>query len=216
MFSPSICLAAGTDVAVRPVRPDDHEPMRGFIAALSPPTRRQRFHGVLSGSTDDLLDLLTNVDGQKRVAWIATRLDHGVERIVGDARYVVTHDGASAEFALVVADAWQGQGIGRWLMQTLMAHAQSAGLRWMFGEVLERNTRMLAFLQQQGFIARAGADVSGDERSVCMERGLETQVGVLAAAGESGLLRQWISGGKEHAAPAKPPVKADGGEQPPG
>lgn len=215
MFSPSICLAAGADVAVRPVRPDDHEPMRDFVAALSPPTRRHRFHGV-RGSTDELLDLLTHVDGQKRVAWIATRLDNGVERILGDARYMVTHDGASAEFALVVADAWQGQGIGRWLMQTLTAHAQSAGLRWMFGEVLERNTRMLNFLQQQGFIARAGAEVAGDERSVCMERGLQTQVGALAAAGESGLLRRWISGGQDDAAPDKPPVKFTGSDQPPG
>ena len=70
-------------------------------------------------------------------------------------------------------------------------------------------------LQQQGFIARAGAEVAGDERSVCMERGLETQVGALAAAGESGLLRRWISGGKDDAPAGKPPVKGEAGDASP-
>jgi ribosomal protein S18 acetylase RimI-like enzyme len=205
MFNPSLCRAAGTDVTLRPVRPDDHERMHGFITALSVGTRRHRFHGMLNGRTGELLDLPTGVDGRQRVGWVATRVENGVERILGDARYVVTQDGTSAEFALVVADTWQSQGIGRWLMQTLMAQAQSAGLRWMFGEVLERNARAQGFLQHLGFSARAGAAVEADERSVCMERGLQTQAGALAAAGAGGLLRHWLAGRPDHL--GKPPVK---------
>ncbi|HEX5126356.1 MAG TPA: GNAT family N-acetyltransferase, partial [Rhodocyclaceae bacterium] len=61
-------------------------------------------------------------------------------------------DGDSCEFALVVADAWQHQGVGRYLMQRLIEAARARGLRTMKGIFLASNDRMLHFVQRFGFI----------------------------------------------------------------
>ena len=67
------------------------------------------------------------------------------------ARYAVNPDGTSCEFALVVDDQWQHQGIGHKLMDVLMDLARAKGLRRIEGEVLKTNTRMLKLCTGLGF-----------------------------------------------------------------
>ena len=80
----------------------------------------------------------------------ATTID-GAPRLVGDARYVANPDGRSCEFAIVVADDWHRTGIARLLMDALMDHARSRGLRTMGGLVLRDNHAMLRFVARLGF-----------------------------------------------------------------
>jgi acetyltransferase len=67
------------------------------------------------------------------------------------ARYVLEADGRSCEFALVVADAWQGRSIGRRLMEKLIGVARARGLERLYGDVLSTNHRMLEFCARLGF-----------------------------------------------------------------
>ena len=66
-------------------------------------------------------------------------------------RYVVDAVKSSAEVALVLADAWQGQGLGRRLLETLLGHAASAGIREALGTVLATNVAMLRLVRSMGF-----------------------------------------------------------------
>lgn len=164
-------LRGGRTATLRPVRPDDAARMQVFVtAALSATSRRLRFHGAVNGCSDAALRRLTCADGGDRVAFVATVFEHGSERIVGEARYAVAAaDAASAEFAIAVADAWQGCGLADALIDALAGAAREAGLRWLLGDVLAGNARMLAFMHRCGFVASA---CGSDDGMVRMERGV--------------------------------------------
>lgn len=145
-----VWLHDGRSVWLRPVRAADAEAEGRFVEALSPATRRLRFHGALNRLPDSLLRAMTAVDPCQQAVLVA----EADGRLVADARYVLADDPHEAEFAVAVADAWQGGGLGRALMQRLAAHAQERGLRRLYGEVLDHNHRMLGLMQALGATLR--------------------------------------------------------------
>jgi acetyltransferase len=140
-------------VALRQIRPDDAAALQGFVRALSPASRRLRFHAALNELSETALQALTCVDQRSRVAFVLTVTEHGTERIVGEACYAVSSDGETAEFGIAVADALRGLGLAERLLAALIDAARAAGLRWLVGEVLAGNARMLAFMRRCGFAA---------------------------------------------------------------
>ncbi len=72
-------------------------------------------------------------------------------KIVAVARYIRNPDGESAEFAVVVDDAWQGQGVARALLRALAEAARRAGVARLHGAVLRSNHGMLRFIESLGF-----------------------------------------------------------------
>lgn len=158
----SLRLADGRAVVLRPVLPRDAIAEGEFIGALSPLSRRLRFHGAVNRLPDAVLEAMTHIDHREHVALIAQALDSRQRpRIVADARYVADmhddgHPALSAEFAVAVADDWQGVGLGRTLLQRLAQHARRQGLQRLHGAVLLDNQAMLGLMQRLG--ARLAVD----------------------------------------------------------
>ena len=140
-----------TGIFLRPTRPDDTAALQDFVRALSPTSRRLRFHVALRELSEAMLKALTHADQRAHVAFVLTSHEGGQEQIVGEARYVVTDDGETAEFGIAVADAYRGRGLAERLLVALVDAARVAGLRWLVGDVLADNTRMLAFVRRCGF-----------------------------------------------------------------
>jgi acetyltransferase len=138
-------------VTLRQIQPDDAGALQGFVRVLSPMSRRLRFHAALNELSEATLKALTCVDQRRHVAFVLTVTEHGTERIVGEARYVVSSDQETAEFGIAVADAFQGLGLAERLVAALIDAARAGGLRRLFGEVLAGNSRMLAFIRRCGF-----------------------------------------------------------------
>jgi acetyltransferase len=144
-------LASGESLSVRPIRHDDGELEEAFVCALSLESRYQR---MLSGGTKvtpEWIDSMTHIDYHRHMAFAVTTVIDGVEQFVGVGRYVVDVATLNAEIALVLADAWQGQGLGRRLLETLLEHAASAGIREAVGTVLATNVAMLRLVRSMGF-----------------------------------------------------------------
>lgn len=146
---------------VRPVRASDGPLFCRYVEALCASAQRMRFHGVVRGCTPGLQALLAGADGSTQVAYVAGLIDDGGECLVGEARYVADADGSAAEFAISVADAWCGTGVAERLMQRLTDHATQDGIGWLYGDVLETNGRMLAFMQRLGFALSDGGVACG-------------------------------------------------------
>lgn len=140
----------GVGVRVRPITPADFELEFEFVRGLSPVTGYQR---LLSGRRLSRAEIerFANVDGDCEVALIATIEQEGRERQVGVARFVREACGDSAEFALVIADDWQGRGLGRRLLELLVGEARSRGLRRLHGETLSDNSAMIGLARRLGF-----------------------------------------------------------------
>lgn len=144
----SIELSDGRVVELAPINPQDAAAERAFIGALSLASRYRRFHFGLRELSPEQARAMTEIDQHHHVAFAARPV--GSATIVADARYVLRADSADAEFAVAVADAWQGAGLGRELLVRLAAHARVHGVRRLFGDVLWGNNAMIGLARQLG------------------------------------------------------------------
>lgn len=140
--------------AVRRACARDISAVSAFLQGLSDRSRRLRFHGACSGTSPSLLRLLCDVDGQRHQAWFAWAGQGTAEAVVGEARFVRDGQGDAAELAIAVADAHQGSGLAQSLMQRVLEAAANAGVRELYGNVMDGNERMQAFMRAFGFEAR--------------------------------------------------------------
>jgi len=154
-------MADGTDMVIRPIRPEDAQIEQRFVRELSPEARYFRFMQSLRELTQAMLVRLTQIDYDRELALIAVTGQGGEELEIGVARYAINPDGDSCEFALVVADDWQRKGIGSRLMHSLMDAARAKGLQSMEGEVLSTNTDMLALARRLGFAVHTSEEDPG-------------------------------------------------------
>jgi acetyltransferase len=124
----SLCL-------LRAIRPDDATLLQQLVASLSPESRYNRFAATLTELPPSLLARFTQIDYEREMALVAVRAAAAdgsePERIVGVARYTLNPGGRSAEFALLVSDAFSGQGLGRrasraWPKSTASCSARTA------------------------------------------------------------------------------------------
>ena len=151
-------LRDGREVVVRPVLGGDAQAEQAFVRALSVESRRKRFHVALNELSPALLRQMTEVDQVGHVAFVAAACaDDDAPKIVADARYV--HDGDETHFAIVVADAWQGVGLGRALLQRLLRHAARRGVTRLVGDILADNIAAARLVAS--FDGRFGASPQG-------------------------------------------------------
>ena len=107
-----------------------------------------------------MLSRLTLIDYDREMALVAihrTRKADAAgemvetERIVGVSRYITNPDKASCEFSLVVADDFNGKGLGSRLMLSIMEEARDKGLAEIEGLVLANNPGMLRLMKGLGY-----------------------------------------------------------------
>jgi len=147
-------LSRGERVVIRPVLPQDEAITRDFFAGLSGPSRYDRFMGAMRQLPPGLIERFTHVDHANHVALVAEVFVGGVETVVGEARYVRSADGAEAEFAVSVAEEWQGRGLASLMLRKLICRARQMGVQRLAGETLATNERMLHLARKAGFIIR--------------------------------------------------------------
>ena len=144
-------LNDGTDIVVRPIRPEDAEMEDRFVRELSAESRYFRFMNQLQELSQEMLVRFTQIDYHHEMALIAVTTMNGEDRQIGVARYTTNLDKTSCEFALTVSDDWQHRGIGHILMKDLMDVARDRDLAEMQGQVLSNNSKMLDLVQTLGF-----------------------------------------------------------------
>jgi protein lysine acetyltransferase len=137
----------GADLLLRPVLPGDSErTLKGHIL-FSSETLYRRFMSARVPSPA-LMDYLAEVDYVDHFVWVMTDLDGSP---VADARFVRDdHHPDTAEIAFTVADAYQGRGIGSFLIAALSVAAQVAGVEKFSGRMLADNVAMRAIMDHFG------------------------------------------------------------------
>jgi acetyltransferase len=148
----------GQSVMLRTLRREDIDIEAAFLSGLSPESRHNRLLGGMIKITREYLERLTTVDFSRDMALAAVLMLEDREVLIGVARYVLEADGRACEFALVIADAWQGRGIGRRMMEKLIGVARGRGLARVYGDVLSTNRDMLDFCRKLGFALSRNPD----------------------------------------------------------
>lgn len=147
----------GMRCTIRPIRPEDAQPLQDFVRGLSDESRYMRFVSMMRELTPRMLARYTQVDYDRELALVAcidvpnpAHRGHLHEVIIGLAHYLRNPDGQGAEYALVVADDYQRRGLGAMLMQALIEAAREQGLGYLEGIVLKANRPMLTLMQRLG------------------------------------------------------------------
>jgi acetyltransferase len=162
--------ADGRPIRIRPLRPDDLDRELRFVAGLSEATRYLRLqYSVREVSREDAARLL-DLDYHDRCAFCALVGTPPDEEIIGVSRYARIEGTDRAECAIVVADAWQGRGIGTELMRSLMLAARASGLRSLDGSTLAGNDRIQGWARRFGVDARTEPN-SGGQVQVSVDLG---------------------------------------------
>jgi acetyltransferase len=132
-------LKNGTEIAIRPIRPDDGAALREAYDRLSDETKYKRFLAAKPHLTGGEIRYLTHLDARHHVALVATPSDRPTE-IIGVARFVIVPDDPQmAEFAITIGDPYQHQGVGTALMERLAHAATGLGVRRFLGTMLADN-----------------------------------------------------------------------------
>jgi RimJ/RimL family protein N-acetyltransferase len=140
-----VTLADGVRVLLRPVRVEDAAAIRALFQGLSERSTWLRFF-TLCPRLDRVVGWATEVDNDRRLGVVALAADSG--QLIAHAGLERDHHQPDrAEFALAIADRYQGRGLGRVLLGRLVEAAQPVGIGWLTAEVLAENHRMLNLLR---------------------------------------------------------------------
>jgi protein lysine acetyltransferase len=170
----------GQELLLRPVLPGDSERTLQGHVRFSSETLYRRFMSARVPSPA-LMDYLAEVDYVDHFVWVMTD-QAGCP--VADARFVRDdHDPAIAEIAFTVADAYQGRGIGSFLIAALSVAARVDGVEKFSGRMLADNVAMRTIMDHYGAfwqrddvgVVTTVVDVP-DPRDLLLSRDMLTQI----------------------------------------
>ena len=144
-------LRDGTRIVIRPIEPEDRAALAEGFERLSPESRYRRFFAPVAHLSEHDLDYFTLVDHHDHEALVAVAAETGEG--VGVARYVRIGPDV-AEPAVVVADDWQGRGVGTRLLEALVERAAQEGIRRFEAPVLAYNAEAIHVFDRLGEVTR--------------------------------------------------------------
>ena len=146
---------SGVSVLVRPIRPEDEPLIVAFHDRLSERTVVQRYFTALDLNARTAHDRLTRIcfiDYDRELAFVAEANDPVVGPVIGGVSRMIREDyGRSATLAVVIADDFQGQGLGETLMRRALSAARIEGINQVLIYFLPENTRMRNLSRKLGF-----------------------------------------------------------------
>ena len=144
-------LLDGREIHIRPISPGDGDALVRFHQGLSDETTRLRFFVLHRELACTEVVYFTHVDHHDREALLALVGDD----IVGVGRYDRIPRTSDAEVAFVVADGWQGSGIGTHLLEHLVRRATVEGVTRFLAETLAENYRMRGVFRDSGLLTES-------------------------------------------------------------
>jgi acetyltransferase len=155
-------MLGGAELLLRPIRPEDGDRLAAFYAKASPSDMRLRFFMVRREVPHSELARYCQIDYERDMTFIALAPGPdpaGAPVMAGEVRAVCDPDNRKAEFAIQVAAAWQGKGLGRVLLAKLIRYLRERGTQEVTGQCLTENSAMAALARRSGFdVSAAGAD----------------------------------------------------------
>jgi len=149
-------LKDGTEVLLRPIRPEDEPLEAELIRGFSDETSRFRFFHVIRDITHEMLVRFCNIDYDREMAIIAEYTEGGKKRNIGVGRLIIEPGEKRAEVAVVVADEFQGKGLGTKLVDMLIGIGEDKGLETIYGIALPDNRKMIDLCRALGFDIKYG------------------------------------------------------------
>jgi acetyltransferase len=144
-------LRDGTEVTLRPIRPEDERMWQDMLSAASADSRRARFRGVFRHTSHQMAIRYCFIDYDREMAIVAEIEEASGPALIGVGRLVADPSCREAEYAVFVTDPWQGRGLSVVLTDRCLEIARAWGLERVWAITQRENRRMLAVFESRGF-----------------------------------------------------------------
>jgi acetyltransferase len=169
-FIRTVMLKDGSSVVLRPIRPEDEPMWHEHLKHCSQRSIWQRFRYLFKESTHEMATRFCFVDYDRTMAIVAEVETNSSRQIVGVARLVADADHSVAEYAILLADDWQGRGLGNILTDFCFEICSNWGIDRVYAETTIDNQAMQKILRRQKFKQKKAGDGDVLYEAVLSER----------------------------------------------
>jgi acetyltransferase len=147
-----VTLRDGTEVTLRPIKPEDEPLWQEMFDSFSEETVRYRFFRVIKETPHKMRTRYCNIDYDREIGIVAEIKQNGKRRFLGVTR-IIADPGSNdeAEFALVVSDKWQRHGLGAAFIDYTLEIARNKNFKKIYGPVLKDNIPMIKLCREKHF-----------------------------------------------------------------
>jgi len=141
----------GEKIILRPIKPEDELMEKEMFSNFSERTQRYRFFQLIKDISHAELIRYTQIDYDREIAIIAEVTEDGEKKMAGVVRLIADQYNETAEFAIVIADPWQNQGLGNKFTDYICEIAKARGIQKIYANILANNHIMLHMFRARGF-----------------------------------------------------------------
>lgn len=144
-------LRDGTEVLLRPIRPEDEPRWLEMLGSCSRESIYNRFRFFFNWSTHEVATRYCYIDYDREMAVVSEITENGEKRLTGVGRLVADPDLETAEYAVLVTDRWQNRGLGGLLTDFCMDIARDWGMKMVYAQTTTDNPRMVHLFENRDF-----------------------------------------------------------------
>jgi acetyltransferase len=147
-------LRDGRTVVLRPIKPEDEPLWLEMFQNFSEESIRYRFFQILKDTPHETRVRYCNIDYDREIAIVAELTEEGRKRILGVSRVSIEPDGKTGEIAFIVADPWQGLGLGTKMVDYVLEICADMKLETIYAIMLADNYRAIGLMKKMGFTVK--------------------------------------------------------------
>ncbi len=144
-------LRDGSPITLRPIKPEDEPLWLALLASCSRESIYSRFRYFFFWQSHEVASRYCYIDYDRELAIVAEIGEGAGRKFVGVGRLVAEPGRTSAEYAVLVQDAWQDKGLGGLLTDYCLGIAKEWGVRTVTAITTTDNPRMIAVFEKRGF-----------------------------------------------------------------
>jgi acetyltransferase len=150
----------GRTVLLRPIKPEDEPMWLEMFKNFSEESVRYRFFNIIKDTPHEVRVRYCNIDYDREIGIVAELEEEGRRKILGVVRLIIEPDGKKGEIAFIVADPWQGLGLGTKIIDYMIEICKDKGLEMVYALMLPDNYRAIRLLKKMGFTIEYQKDVT--------------------------------------------------------
>lgn len=147
-------LRDGRTVLLRPIKPEDEPMWLEMFQNFSEESIRYRFFQIIKDTPHETRVRYCNIDYDREIAIVPELTEDGHRKILGVVRVSIEPDGRSGEIAFIVADPWQGLGLGTKLVDYAIEISKDMKLETLYAIMLPDNYRAISLMKKMGFVIK--------------------------------------------------------------
>jgi acetyltransferase len=144
-------LRDGRTVLLRPIKPEDEPLWLEMFQNFSEESIRYRFFQIIKDTPHETRVRYCNIDYDREIAIVAELTENGHKKILGVARVSVEPDRKAGEIAFIIADPWQGLGLGTKLVDHALEICKDMKIETIYAIMLPDNYRAISLMKKMGF-----------------------------------------------------------------